>query len=214
MADRLAASSGGTRLRVVACRRAARRGGRLRGAERSHRQPEQLDDVPAFFNPAKFHKWQVVAAAAYDVVIFADADLDSSCPSRTPFPRSRAPAGAADPRAPREPYPACATRIRDRRSTAGSCCSSRALRSTRGGVRALQTARRPGRRLGRRRSRRRGGASGPLGAACGRARAVRLPAPQGDGRRVSAASELSAHGARRHDSPWVRARGPATRGSC
>ena len=211
MADRLAASSGCTRLRVVVVSE------ELRAAAAPSRRGTLASttgarDEAGLFNPAKFHKWQVVAAAAYDVVIFADADLELVPVADT------VPALARE--AWRHVLALHASHIElvcnpDPRSplNGGLMLLKPSAAVYAEGVRAADRTLRPGRRLGRRRSRRRGGASVPR-RACGRARAVRLPAPQGAPPRLAASSlRRTAAGA-----PTVlghlRARGPATRGSC
>ena len=76
MADRLAASSGCTRLRVVVVSEELRAAAACAFAARNARIDNRSGATKPAFNPARFRKWQVVAAAAHDVVIFADADLE------------------------------------------------------------------------------------------------------------------------------------------
>ena len=76
MADRLAASSGCTRLRVVVVSEELRAAAAAFAARNARIDNQSGATKPTFYNPAKMHKWQAVSLAAYDVVIFADADLE------------------------------------------------------------------------------------------------------------------------------------------
>ena len=204
--------SGCTRLRVVVVSEELRAAAAAFAARNARIDNRSGATKPAFFNPAKFHKWQVVAPPR-DVVIFADADLEL-VPVADTIPALARERGAARPGAPRRPTIELVCNPDPRSPLNGRLMllkPSAAVYAE--GVRAADRTLRPGRRLGRRRSRRRGGASVPPR----RLRpSARRPPSRAAGR---APPRLAASGLRRTatGAPTVlghlRARGPATRGS-